>query len=168
MMTVPGASRVEELTIWRLNRAGSEVTVPSSSEGAACTGGGAYCVGGAGIKGNSSSGAATAEPEMVQDNEIAPIASAPKAKARRELRLNASRLSIGGPLCFKVGFCAPGAISAPRWGQSVQGGRFRTFASKSQNGFVRVRKCFVNVSWRTKNHEQATKKNSYILMSSHA
>src|ERR1019366_3238568 len=46
------------------------------------------------MKGNSCSGAAAAEPE----NAIVPIASAPKAAARREFSFNASRLNIGGPL----------------------------------------------------------------------
>src|ERR1700687_1869755 len=63
---------------------------PSPSDGADCINGGAGIM----KKGNSCSGAAAAEPE----NAIPPIASTPKAAARRELSLNASRLNIGSPL----------------------------------------------------------------------
>ena len=46
------------------------------------------------IKGNNGSGDAAAEAE----NATAPIAMAPKAAARREFSLNASRLNMARPL----------------------------------------------------------------------
>jgi hypothetical protein len=58
------------------------------------------------MKGNSCSGVAAAAPE----NAIPPIASAPKAAARREFSLNASRLNVGRPLSDR---CR--ASSACRW-----------------------------------------------------
>jgi hypothetical protein len=74
--------------------------VPSSSDGAAPTeGAAATSVGGAIKNGKSWVGcAAIAEPE----NAIAPIASAPKAAARREVAINLLRLSIGRPLSHRL------------------------------------------------------------------
>src|SRR5439155_23196811 len=108
------------------NRAGISTAVPSSSGGAACTGGVMR-------KGNSGSGAAAAEPE----NAIVPIASAPKATAaRREFSFNASRLNIARP-CFR----------ARQFGVSLTGistgQRFQEVCVKRQNGFVGAEKCFV-------------------------
>src|SRR5487761_2569808 len=90
MMTVPGASRVGYLTIWRFSRAGNSAVVPSSSDGADCTTGGAYAAGGSMKKGNNCRGAAEAAPETT----TAPIASAPKPAARRESNLNAPKVNI--------------------------------------------------------------------------
>src|ERR1019366_2885423 len=100
------------------------------------------------MKGNSCSGAAAAEPE----NAIVPIASAPKAAARRKFSLSASRLNIGRPLfeCFSRQF---GASLAG----SLAGDGFRMFASKGQNGFVGTEKCFVAVSREAKNVGRAEK-----------
>src|ERR1700681_3156851 len=71
--------------------------VPSSSEGAACTGG-ADCVGGLMTKGNSGNGAAAAEPENAM-----PMASAPRAAAaRREFSFSVSSLNICRPLFLRL------------------------------------------------------------------
>src|SRR6478672_2685235 len=97
--------------------------VPSSWDGADCTGGGAHWVCGTMMKGNSCSGVAAAEPE----NAIAPIASAPKAAAaQRQFNLNASRLSMRGPL-----FDRPGAVFGALLSGSVSDKGFRMFASKA-------------------------------------
>src|SRR5258706_5930523 len=101
---------------------------PSSSDGADCTGGGAHWAGGAMMKGNSCSGAAAAEPE----NEMVPIASAPKAAAaQRQFGLNASRLSMICPP-----FDRPDASFGALTGSLSDKG-FRKFASKAQNDFGR-------------------------------
>src|SRR5258705_504056 len=114
-------------TICRLNRAGISTMVPSSSDGADCTGGGAHWVCGVMMNGNSCSGVAAAEPE----NAMAPIASAPKAAAaRREFSLNASRLSMIRPLLDRPD-ASFGAL-----GGSLSDKGFRKFASKAQNDFV--------------------------------
>src|SRR6476646_2434025 len=83
MMTVPGASRVGELTTWRRRRAGRS-NACTASVGAAAPGGGAATSGGGRKNGNSGSGAAVAGVE----NAVAPIASTPKAAAARRVALD--------------------------------------------------------------------------------
>src|ERR1700722_8218338 len=116
--------------------------MPSSSEGAACTCGGAVWAGGDSGKENSCTGDAAAEA----DNATTPMASAPKAAAaRREFNLIASRLNIGRPLCKSVLSAFAPFPARSQFGTIGEPG-FRTFAPTAQNGFVALR--FVSFPFR--------------------
>src|ERR1700681_3832689 len=105
--------------------------VPSSSEGAACTGG-ADCVGGVMTKGNSGSGAAAAEPENAM-----PMASALRATAaRREFSLSVFRLNICRPLFLRL---APVRRVV---GQMIRGQRFQDVCVVRANWFRRRNELF--------------------------
>src|SRR5260370_30075490 len=132
MMTVPGASRVGKLTIWRFSRAGIRTTV-RSSDGADCTDGGADCGAGIKMKANSRSGvAAAAAPE----NAMVPIASAPKVDARQEFSLNASGLNIGRPCLIAI---APVRRVVVAIGM---GRKFQDVCVKHEKWFRRARELF--------------------------
>src|SRR5260370_15576230 len=132
MMTVPGASRVGKLTIWRFSRAGISTTVPSS-DGADCTDGGADCGAGIKMKGSSCSGvAAAAAPE----NAMVPIASAPKVAARQEFSLNASGLNIGRPCLIAIAPVRRVVVAI------AMGRKFQDVCVKHEKWFRRARELF--------------------------